>query len=140
MCTWARAGKLTPVARLAAGAAWPARRSSNASLHNAAEIERKDIRIGDMVVVEKAGEIIPYVIRSEPAARTGDEKIFHMPTKCPDCGSPVEVDENGVNHYCIGPACPAQLKERVRHFATRGAMDIEGLGERWSSNSSKRAS
>jgi DNA ligase (NAD+) len=52
-----------------------------------------------------------------------------MPTKCPDCGSPVEVDDNGVNHYCIGPACPAQLKERVRHFATRGAMDIEGLGD-----------
>jgi DNA ligase (NAD+) len=123
-----KSGKVTPVARLQ-----PVQLSGttviNASLHNAAEVERKDIRIGDMVLVEKAGEIIPYVIRSEPSVRTGDEKIFRMPTKCPDCGSPVEVDDNGVNHYCIGPACPAQLKERVRHFATRGAMDIEGLGD-----------
>jgi DNA ligase (NAD+) len=123
-----KTGKVTPVARLEpvqlAGTT-----VTNASLHNAAEIERKDIRIGDMVVVEKAGEIIPYVVRSEPSARTGDEKKFHMPKSCPECGSPVEPDENGVFYYCIGPACPAQLKERLRFFATRGAMDIEGLGD-----------
>jgi DNA ligase (NAD+) len=123
-----KSGKVTPVARLE-----PVQLSGttvvNASLHNAAEVARKDIRIGDMVLVEKAGEIIPYVIRSEPSARTGQERVFEMPATCPDCGAPVEVDDNGVNHYCIGPACPAQLKERVRFFATRGAMDVEGLGE-----------
>jgi DNA ligase (NAD+) len=123
-----KTGKVTPVARLdpvqLAGTT-----VSNASLHNMSEIEKKDIRVGDMVVVEKAGEIIPYVVRSEPSARTGDEKKFHMPKTCPECGSPVEPDENGVFYYCIGPACPAQLKERVRFFATRGAMDIEGLGD-----------
>lgn len=123
-----KTGKLTPVARLdpvfLAGTT-----VTNASLHNAAEIERKDIRIGDTVVVEKAGEIIPYVVGSEPSLRTGGEKKFHMPKTCPVCGSPVEPDENGVFYYCIGLACPAQLKERVRFFATRAAMDIEGLGD-----------
>jgi DNA ligase (NAD+) len=123
-----KSGKVTPVARLE-----PVQLSGttviNASLHNAAEVARKDIRIGDMVLVEKAGEIIPYVIRSEPSARKGDERVFEMPKTCPDCGAPVEVDDNGVNHYCIGPACPAQLKERIHHYATRGAMDIDGLGE-----------
>lgn len=123
-----KTGKLTPVARLEpvflAGTT-----VTNASLHNMSEIEKKDIRVGDMVVVEKAGEIIPYVVRSEPSARTGGEMKFRMPKTCPECGSPVEPDENGVFYFCIGPVCPAQLKERVRFFATRGAMDIEGLGD-----------
>jgi DNA ligase (NAD+) len=122
-----KTGKLTPVARLD-----PVRLAgttvSNASLHNASEIARKDIRVGDMVVVEKAGEIIPYVVRSESSARTGGEKKFKFPEKCPECGGTVEPDENGVFYYCINPACPAQLKERLRNYARRNAMDIEGLG------------
>ncbi len=123
-----KTGKLTPVARLEpvhlAGTT-----VSNASLHNAQEIARKDIRVGDTVVVEKAGEIIPYVVRSEPSARSGSEKPFKFPKACPVCGSPVEPDENGVFYYCVGTACPAQLKERLRHYALRDSMDIEGLGE-----------
>jgi DNA ligase (NAD+) len=123
-----KTGKLTPVARLD-----PVRLAgttvSNASLHNASEIARKDIRVGDMVVVEKAGEIIPYVVRSEAAVRTGGEKVFHFPKQCPECGAPVEPDENGIFYYCTGPACPAQLKERLRHYAMRDSMDVEGLGE-----------
>jgi len=122
-----KTGILTPVAHLE-----PVKLAgttvSRASLHNADEIARKDIRVGDMVLVEKAGEIIPYVIRSEPAARTGDEKLFHFPTKCPVCGSPVEREEGGAYFRCTGPACPAQLKERLRFYAHRNAMDIEGLG------------
>jgi DNA ligase (NAD+) len=123
-----KTGKLTPVARLdpvkLAGTT-----VSNATLHNAHEIRRKDIRIGDMVVVEKAGEIIPYVVRSEPDARTGQERVFEFPEKCPVCGGAVEPDEDQVFYYCTNAACPAQLKERLRYYATRGAMDIEGLGE-----------
>jgi len=123
-----KSGKLTPVARLE-----PVKLAgttvSNATLHNAQELLRKDIRVGDMVLVEKAGEIIPYVVRSETSARTGTEQIFQFPKKCPVCGGPVEPDENEVFYYCTSPSCPAQLKERVRFFATRGAMDVEGLGE-----------
>ncbi|MBX7103053.1 MAG: NAD-dependent DNA ligase LigA [Gemmataceae bacterium] len=123
-----KTGKLTPVARLD-----PVRLAgttvSNASLHNAQEIKRKDIRAGDLVVVEKAGEIIPYVVRSEPDARTGAEAVFEFPKACPVCGGSVEPDEGEVFYYCTNPACPAQLKERLRYFATRNAMDIEGLGE-----------
>jgi DNA ligase (NAD+) len=122
-----KTGTLTPVAHLE-----PVKLAgttvSRASLHNADEIARKDIRVGDMVVVEKAGEIIPYVIRSEPAARTGAEKVFHFPRKCPVCGAAVERDEGGVYYRCTGPDCPAQLKERLRFYAHRNAMDIEGLG------------
>jgi DNA ligase (NAD+) len=122
-----KTGILTPVAHLEpvqlAGTT-----VSRASLHNADMIASKDIRIGDQVLVEKAGEIIPYVIRSEAEARTGSEKVFHFPSKCPVCGSPVEKEEGGVYYRCTGPACPAQLKERLRFLAHRNAMDIEGLG------------
>jgi DNA ligase (NAD+) len=122
-----KTGALTPVAHLEpvqlAGTT-----VKRASLHNADEIARKDIRVGDMVVVEKAGEIIPYVVRSEPGARTGVEQPFVFPSQCPACGAPVARDEGGVYFRCIGPACPAQLKERLRFYAHRNAMDIEGLG------------
>jgi DNA ligase (NAD+) len=122
-----KTGTLTPVAHLEpvqlAGTT-----VKRASLHNADEMARKDIRVGDMVVVEKAGEIIPYVVRSEPGARTGAEKLFAFPSRCPVCDSPVVRDEGGVYLRCIGPACPAQLKERLRFYAHRNAMDIEGLG------------
>jgi DNA ligase (NAD+) len=123
-----KTGTLTPVAHLQpvqlAGTT-----VKKASLHNADEIARKDIRVGDTVVVEKAGEIIPYVIRSEPGARKGDEKVFHFPKKCPVCGSPVERGEDEVYYRCTGVNCPAQLKEKLHFYAHRNAMDIEGLGE-----------
>jgi DNA ligase (NAD+) len=123
-----RTGTLTPVAYLdpvqLAGTT-----VKRASLHNADYIAEKDIRVGDMVVVEKAGEIIPYVVRSEPAARTGEEKIFRFPSKCPVCGAAVERDKGGVYIRCTGPDCVAQLKEQLRFYAHRNAMDIEGLGE-----------
>jgi DNA ligase (NAD+) len=100
---------------------------THASLHNADEIERKDIRVGDMVVVEKAGEIIPYVVRAETAARTGAEKKIAFPHKCPVCGSPVEKE--GPFHRCTSMDCVGRLKRQLRSFAQRNAMDIEGLGE-----------
>jgi DNA ligase (NAD+) len=123
-------GTLTPVAHLE-----PVRLAgttvSRASLHNADFIAQKDIRVGDTVVVEKAGEIIPYVVRSEPGARTGSEKPFHFPKVCPFCGSPVERDKNGVFYRCTGGRnCVAQVKQVLRSFARRSAMDIDGLGEK----------
>jgi DNA ligase (NAD+) len=123
-----KTGTLTPVAQLE-----PVRLAgttvSRASLHNADEMKRKDIRAGDMVVVEKAGEIIPYVVRSEHEARTGSEKEFDFPSSCPVCNAPVERDAGGVYYRCTGEACPAQLKEKLLFFAHRNAMDIEGLGD-----------
>jgi DNA ligase (NAD+) len=122
-----KTGALTPVANLQplklAGTT-----VSRASLHNADEIARKDIRVGDWVVVEKAGEIIPYVIRSEPDRRDGTEKVFHFPSTCPVCGAAVEREEGEAAYRCTGIACPAQLKERLRYYASRNALDIEGLG------------
>jgi DNA ligase (NAD+) len=120
-------GTLTPVAHLEpvqlAGTT-----VKRASLHNADFIASKDIRVGDMVVVEKAGEIIPYVIRSEKEARTGHEKVFHFPKTCPVCGSPVKRDEKGAFYRCTGDNCVAKLKKQLRAFAQRNAMDVEGLG------------
>lgn len=101
---------------------------SRASLHNRDEIERLGVKIGDTIVVEKAGKIIPHVVRVEEQARTGKEKSFHFPTKCPECHTPVEKDEGGVYIRCPNPSCPAQLRESLRYFASRSAMDIEGLG------------
>jgi DNA ligase (NAD+) len=121
-------GTLTPVAHLD-----PVRLAgttvSRASLHNADFIANKDIRVGDMVVVEKAGEIIPYVVRSEAAARTGEEKKFHFPSKCPVCGSPVVKDTDGPFFRCTGTDCAGRLKRQLRSFAARSAMDVSGLGE-----------
>jgi DNA ligase (NAD+) len=123
-----KTGTLTPVAHLD-----PVRLAgttvSRASLHNADFIANKDIRVGDMVVVEKAGEIIPYVIRSEPSGRTGHEKPFHFPSKCPVCGSPVEKDPDGPFYRCTGSDCAGRLKRQLRSFAARNAMDIAGMGE-----------
>src|SRR5262249_45357987 len=121
-------GTLTPVAHLD-----PVRLAgttvSRASLHNADFIKGKDIRVGDMVVVEKAGEIIPYIVRSEPTARTGSEKVFKFPETCPRCGSPVKREEGGAFYRCTnGKGCVGQLKRQLRSFASRAAMDVEGLG------------
>jgi DNA ligase (NAD+) len=121
-------GNLTPVAHLA-----PVRLAGTtvqrASLHNADFIKNKDIRVGDMVVVEKAGEIIPYIVRSETAARTGSEKVFHFPSTCPRCGSPVVREKGAAYFRCTaGTGCVGQLKRQLRSFASRAAMDVEGLG------------
>lgn len=99
-----------------------------ASLHNEDEVRRKDVRIGDWVIVRKAGEIIPEVVKVITDRRTGEEREFKMPDRCPVCGASVVRPEGEVAYRCIGINCPAQLKERIRHFASRDAMDIRGLG------------
>lgn len=123
-----RTGVLTPVAELepvfVSGST-----VSRATLHNEEEVARKDIRIGDLVVVEKAGEVIPAVVEVRKEKRTGQERAFQMPAACPSCGGPVVRDSEQVAIRCVNPSCPAQLKRRLEHFASRGAMDIEGLGE-----------
>ncbi len=100
----------------------------NATLHNFDYIEEKDIRIGDRVLVKRAGEVIPYVIGPVLDARTGKEKKYKPPAKCPACGQDVEHFEGEVAWYCVNAACPAQLVRNVEHFVSRGAMDIVGLG------------
>ncbi|MDR1821906.1 MAG: NAD-dependent DNA ligase LigA [Oscillospiraceae bacterium] len=121
-----RTGVLTPKAILE-----PVRLAGTtvtaATLHNEDFIEERDIRIGDTVVVRKAGEIIPEVLRSIPEKRTGDETRFHFPHTCPICGGKVSRD-SGAAYVCIGADCPAQAKRKLAHFASRDAMDIEGCG------------
>jgi DNA ligase (NAD+) len=123
-----RTGVLTPVAELdpvfVSGST-----VARATLHNEEEVARKDIRIGDLVVVEKAGEVIPAVVEVVKAERTGNERVFKMPELCPACHTPVVRDAGQVAVRCVNTGCPAQLKRRLEHFASRGAMDIEGLGE-----------
>lgn len=124
-----RTGALTPVAILepveVSGAT-----VSRATLHNEDEIRRKDIRIGDWVIVRRAGEVIPEVVKSIPERRTGAEKEFKMPERCPACGGPVVRPPGEVAYRCENLSCPARIKESIRHFASRRAMDIEGLGEK----------
>ncbi|WP_406695808.1 NAD-dependent DNA ligase LigA [Singulisphaera sp. Ch08] len=126
-----KTGKLTPVADLTpvplAGTT-----VKRASLHNADEILRKDVRVGDTVVIQKAGEIIPQVVRVEAEARDGSETPFVFPTRCPSCDGPVERGDGEVDFHCVNPPsrCPDQLKEWIRWFAHRDAMDIEGLGSK----------
>lgn len=100
----------------------------NATLHNFDYIAEKDIRIGDRVLVKRAGEVIPYVIGPVVDARAGDEQPYAPPQTCPACGQPVEHFEGEVAWYCVNAACPAQLVRNVEHFVSRGAMDISGLG------------
>lgn len=123
-----RTGVLTPVAILKpidlAGTT-----VSRASLHNQDEIARKGVKIGDHVLVEKAGEIIPQVVEVVKKKRNGSEKEFFMPKKCPVCGSAVKRLKDEVALRCENTSCCAQLKERIRHFASRDAMDIEGMGD-----------
>ncbi|MDI6827496.1 MAG: NAD-dependent DNA ligase LigA [Armatimonadota bacterium] len=101
---------------------------SRATLHNEDEIRRKDIRIGDIVVIQRAGDVIPEVVQVIKEKRSGDEREFVMPDKCPECGGEVERPEGEAVARCINLACPAQVKERIIHFASRGAMNIEGVG------------
>lgn len=123
-----RTGAITPVAILEpvflAGTT-----VSRATLHNEEEIARRDIRIGDQVWIEKAGEIIPQVVGPLKEKRTGKEKKFVMPRRCPECGGPTRRNEEEVAVRCENIRCPAQVKERVIHFASRRALDIEGMGE-----------
>jgi DNA ligase (NAD+) len=103
----------------------------NASLHNEEDIHRKDIRIGDWVTVERAGDVIPQVVGPIVERRTGNEKVFKMPDRCPICGTPVVKLEGDAMHRCPNTTCPAQFFELLKHFVSKGAMDIDGLGERW---------
>ncbi len=124
-----RTGVLTPTAMLE-----PVRVSgvtvSRASLHNQDEIDRKDIREGDVVVIERSGDVIPYVVGVIKERRDGSEKPFHIPDTCPVCGQEVVRIGDEVAFRCINAACPAKLKEALFHFASKRAMDIDGLGEK----------
>ncbi len=124
-----RTGVITPVAELE-----PIQIGgvivSNSTLHNWDEIARKDIRIGDTVIVERAGDVIPHVISVLKENRTGLERLFPAPQTCPACGGFVVREERGVAVRCVAPDCPAQTREKIVHFASRSGMDIEGLGEK----------
>jgi DNA ligase (NAD+) len=124
-----RTGALTPVAKLE-----PVQVGgvtvSNATLHNPDEIEEKDVLIGDTVRVRRAGDVIPEVVAPVPSERTGDEVHFEMPQSCPVCGSDAVKPKGEVIPRCENLSCPAQLKKRIEHFASRSGLDIEGLGEK----------
>lgn len=124
-----RTGALTPVAVME-----PVRVGgvtiTNATLHNQDEIDRKDVRVGDTVIIQRAGDVIPEVVRVVVEKRPKDSKPFHMPKKCPVCREPVEKLEDEVVLRCVNPLCPAILKESLKHFAARRAMNIERLGDR----------
>ena len=124
-----RLGTLTPVADLEPVALGGVT-VSRASLHNMDEIERKDVRIGDLVTIERAGDVIPYVVGPLVDKRRGKERKFRMPDECPACGSPVVRIEGEAAYRCTDRQCPAQFKEALRHFAHKGAMDIDGLGDK----------
>ena len=124
-----RTGSLNPVAELepvnVAGVI-----VARATLHNEDEIRRKDIRIGDTVIIQRAGDVIPQVVRVVTERRTGDEQEYHLPEHCPACGARIEHLDDEAMAYCTNISCPAQVRERIKHYVSRGAMDIEGLGER----------
>ncbi len=122
-----RTGVLTPVAILE-----PVRvrgvEISRATLHNEDEVKRKDLWVGDTVVVQRAGDVIPEVVGPLPERRTGSERPFVMPTTCPACGGPVVRLEGEVAHRCLNISCPARIKESILHFVSRGGFDMEGFG------------
>lgn len=124
-----RTGTLTPVASLEPVPLGGVIVKS-ASLHNMDEIGRKDIRIGDTIIVERAGDVIPYVVKVIEEKRSGAERHFVMPNRCPVCGSEVFREEGEAAYRCSGISCPAKLKESLKFFGSRGALDIEGLGEK----------
>jgi len=123
-----RTGALTPVAELE-----PVRVAGSvvarATLHNEDEVRRKDVRIGDTVIVRKAGDVIPEVLGPVASLRPADAQVWSMPATCPSCGSPVIREEGEVAYRCISIDCPAQAQERLVHWASRGALDIDGMGD-----------
>ena len=122
-----RTGALTPTAMLEPVEV-DGSTVSRATLHNEDEIRRKDVRIGDKVLIQKAGDIIPEVVKVIKDVRTGDEQEFVMPKACPACGSEVFRDPDEAVHRCLNVGCPAKLREKIIHFASRDAMNIDGLG------------
>ena len=122
-----RTGAITPVAELEP-VSLEGTTVSRATLHNEDEIKRKDLRVGDRVIVEKGGMVIPKILQSLPEKRKGSEKIFKMPTTCPVCDSKLEREEGEVAWRCENAACPAQVERRIEHFCGRDAMDIRGAG------------
>jgi len=124
-----RTGTLTPVAELE-----PVRVGGvevrRASLHNQDEVDKKDVRVGDTVVVQRAGDVIPEVVKVVASRREGDPPRYRLPAACPVCGAAVVRPEGEAAARCTGLSCPAQLKERIKHFASKGGMDIEGLGDK----------
>ncbi len=128
ICQVGRTGTVTPVAVLEpvflAGS-----QISRATLHNEEEIKRKDIRIGDRVIIEKGGDVIPKIASVITSVRAGNEKIFEFPEKCPVCNSALSRSEDEVAIRCINTACSGQIKERILHYASRDAMNIDGLGD-----------
>ncbi len=129
LVTVGRTGKLTPTAVLepveVGGVV-----VQMAGLHNEDEVRRKDVRVGDTVIIARGGEVIPQVVRVVTGERPPGAEPFRMPETCPECGSPVERAEGEVAHRCLNASCPAQLRERLLHWAGRGAMDIDGLGDK----------
>jgi len=124
-----RTGTLTPVAHLSPvqiGGVLVGR----ATLHNEDEIRRKDVRIGDTVLVQRAGDVIPEIVKVITSKRTGAESIFKMPLNCPVCNSPVVRARGEAALRCLDVSCTAQIKQRIKHFASKGAFDIEGLGDK----------
>ena len=124
-----KTGTLTPVAELEP-VEIDGTTVSRASLHNRDELQRLGVKIGDTVLVEKAGKIIPHVLRVNETERCGNERDFSFPVACPECQTPVVQDEGGVYIRCPNPSCPAQLRETLVFYASRPAMDIDGLGEK----------
>lgn len=124
-----RTGALTPVAHLA-----PVKVGgvtvSRATLHNEDELRRKDVRIGDTVFIRRAGDVIPEIVSVVTSVRTGEERAYVFPGHCPVCGAQAVRDDEGAVIRCTGASCPAQVKERLRHFASRAALDIEGMGDK----------
>ena len=122
-----RTGVLTPVASLE-----PVRvrgvEISSATLHNEDDIRAKDLRVGDRVVVQRAGDVIPQITASLPELRDGNERLFSMPSTCPSCGSPVVRLEDEAAWRCLNTTCPARIKQSIWHFASKGALDVDGLG------------
>ena len=102
----------------------------HATLHNEEDINRKDIRVGDTVIVQRAGDVIPQVIGPVLEDRTGKEQVFKMPADCPACGEPVVKNEEDAKHFCVNPRCPSRDVEGIKHFISRSAMDIDGVGEK----------
>jgi len=122
-----RIGYLTPVAKLEP-VALAGVTISNASLHNLDEIRRKDVHVGDTVMIERAGDVIPYVLKvTKPGPR---RESFKMPEKCPICHAAIEHEEGEVGYFCVNANCPARMRESIRHFASKAALDIDGLGDK----------